>query len=129
MFMNFLEVLDGSTDQNAPKLQNYIYDLVQAAIQYHKNMVEILKSIGFEGGDVNPCLYMKRDKNGLIYVALCVGDNLLIGNEKAINETIKALKKAGFVLKLYDSLKNYLSCEIKLSKDRNIIMARTTPSY
>ncbi len=33
-------------------------------------MVEVLKSIGFGGGDVDPCLYMKRDKNVLIYVAL-----------------------------------------------------------
>ncbi len=41
---------------------------------------------------------MKRDKNGLIYIALYVYDNLLIGDEKAIEKTIKVLKKAGLVL-------------------------------
>ncbi len=81
-------------------------------------MVEVLKSIGFEGGDVDPCLSMKRDKNGIIYVPLCVDDNLLIGNEKSIEETIKVLKKAGLVLKVYDSLEDYISFENKFSKDR-----------
>ncbi len=80
-------------------------------------MVEVLKSIGFEGGDVDPCLYMKRDENGLIYVALYVDDNILIESKKAINETTKALKKACLVLKLYDSLEDYISCEIKFTNN------------
>ncbi len=58
IFMNCPEVLDGATDQDAVKLQKCIYGLVQAARQYRKKIVEMLKSIGFEGGDVNPCLYM-----------------------------------------------------------------------
>ena len=40
-----------------------------------------------------------RDKNGLIYVALDVDDNLLIGNEKAIKHAPQARclqKKIGF---------------------------------
>ena len=117
IFMNYPKGLPHATDQDALKLQKCIYGLVQAARQYHKNMVEMLKSIGFKGGDIDPCLYMKRDKNGLIYVDLYVDDNLLIGDEKAIKETIKALKKASLVLKVYDSLEDYLSCEIKFTNN------------
>ena len=84
IFLNCPKGMPRTTDQDALKLQKCIYGLVQAARQYHKKMVEVLKSIGFEGGDVDPCLYMKRDKNGLIYVALYVDDNLLIGDETAI---------------------------------------------
>ena len=72
----------------------------------------MLKSIGIVGEDVDPCLYMKRDKNGLIYVVLYVYDNLIIGNDKPTNKTIKALKRASLVFKVYDSLEYYLSCEI-----------------
>ncbi len=115
--MNCLEGLDGATDQYALKLWKYIYNLVQASRQYYKNTVEVLKSIGFKGGDVDSCLYTNRDKNRLIYVDLYVDDNLLIGDEKATKETIKALKKAGLVLKVYDSLENYLSCEIKFANN------------
>ena len=37
-----------------------IYGLVQAARQYYKKVVKILKEIGFTGGDVDPCLFCKR---------------------------------------------------------------------
>ncbi len=90
--MNCPQGINGATDQDALKLQECIYGLVQEARKYHKKMVEALKGIGFEGVDVNPCLYKKQDKYGLIDVALYVYDNLLIGNQKAINETIKVLK-------------------------------------
>ncbi len=56
-------------------------------------------------------------KKWQIYVALYVDENPLICNEEAIGETIKALKEASLVLKVYDSLGDYLSCEIKFSKD------------
>ena len=57
-------------------------------------------------------LHDKR-QNGLVYVTLYVDDNLYIGNDKAIDKTIKALRKAGLVLKVYDLLEHYLLCEIK----------------
>ncbi len=54
--------LDGVTDEDALKLQKCIYGLVQVASQYHNMMVEVLKSIGFISGDLDPCLYIKRDE-------------------------------------------------------------------
>ena len=113
IFTNCPEGLPRTTDQDALKLQKCIYGLVQAARQYCKKMVEVLKSIVIYGGDFDPCLYMKRDKNGLIYLALYVDDNLLIVDENAIEETIKELRKTGLVLKVYYSLEDYISCEIE----------------
>ena len=52
ILMTCPEGLDGTTDQDALKLQNCIYDLVQGTGKYHKKMVEVLTNIGFEGGDV-----------------------------------------------------------------------------
>ena len=49
-----------------------IYGLVQSARQYHKKAVEILQKIGFVGGEVNPCLFMKRSEKGLVYIALLI---------------------------------------------------------
>ena len=43
-------------------LNKCIYGLVQAARQYHKHFVTILKKIGFTGGDVDPCLFSKEIK-------------------------------------------------------------------
>ncbi len=54
--MNRPKGLGGATDQDSLKLQKCIYSLLQATRQYHKNMVEVLKSIGLEGGYVDLCL-------------------------------------------------------------------------
>ena len=39
-------------------LKKCIYGLIQAARQYYKKAVEILKNSGFEGGNIDPCLYV-----------------------------------------------------------------------
>ena len=101
-------------------LDKCIYGLVQSARQYHRKAVKILKKIGFEGGDVDPCLYMKEStKFGKVYIALYVDDNLIVGHPEAINEVIQGLRDEGLVLKVEDDLKDYLSCEIDFSADKN----------
>jgi len=35
-----------------------IYRLVQAARQWHKKLIDVLKKIGFKGGIADPCLMM-----------------------------------------------------------------------
>ena len=44
-------------------LDKCIYVLVQSSRQYHRKAVKILKKLGFEGGDVDPCLYIKETAN------------------------------------------------------------------
>ena len=99
-------------------LTKCIYGLVQSARQYHKKATTILKDIGFVGGDVDPCLYMKRGKKGTVFLCLYVDDNLLIGDQAAIDDAIKQMKQKGLILKVKDSLKDYLSCEINFSSDK-----------
>ena len=99
-------------------LQKCIYGLVQAARQYNKKMVEILKKIGFTGGDVDPCLFVKRSSKGICFIAIYVDDNLLVGHPAAIEETIELLKENGLILKIEDDLHDYLSCEIQFSPDK-----------
>ena len=95
-----------------------ICGLIQAAWQYYKKAVEILKSSGFDGGSIDPCLYVKRIAKGIVYVALYVDDNLMIGNKAAIDDAILALKSKGLVLKVVEGIQDYLSCKIKISEDK-----------
>ena len=60
----------------------------------------ILKKIGFTGGSVHPCLYMRNNYDVTVYVALCINDNLIIGDHNAIDHVIIRLEKNGLVLKL-----------------------------
>ena len=61
-------------------LNKCICSLVQAARQCYKKAVEILKKLGFVGGNVDPCCYSKKKAKGKVYVALYVDYNLMIGN-------------------------------------------------
>ena len=45
------------TNDDILLLLQCIYGLVQAARQYYKKVVKILKKIGFQGGNVDPCLF------------------------------------------------------------------------
>ena len=52
-------------DDDILALNEFIYGLVQAARQYHKKAIEILHKIGFNGGDVDLCLFWKQYEKGL----------------------------------------------------------------
>ena len=69
-------------------LKKCIYGFIQAAWQYYKKAMEILKNWGFEGGSIDPCLYAKRSAKGIVYIALYIDDNLMIGNKARIDDTI-----------------------------------------
>ena len=88
-------------------LHQCIYGLVQAARQYYKYIVDILKNIGYKGGYVDQCLFSKTSKLGVCYVVLYVDDNLIIGHPKVVSETIEILKKNNLMLKIENNLHNY----------------------
>ena len=44
---------------------------------------------------------------GVVYLALYVNNNLIIGNIAAIGDAIEALKSKGLVLKIMEGLQDY----------------------
>ena len=82
-------------------LNKCIYGLVQSARQYYEKAVKILKNLGFIGGNVDPCLYMKKCAMDIVCIALHTDDNLMIGDMVAIEDAIAALKSKGILLKLW----------------------------
>ena len=73
----------------------YIFGFFQAAWQYDKKTVEILKNSEFMGGNVDPCLYIKKSAKGIVYVGLSLDDNLMVGDFEAIDDNIVEKKWAG----------------------------------
>lgn len=117
IYMNCPEGMD-STEQECLHLLKSIYGLVQAARQWWKKFVKVLKDIGFKGGYSDPCLMTRRCSKGIVYIALYVDDCLCIGHRAAIEDTIAKIKASGLNVTVEDTLKDYLSCEISFSKDR-----------
>ena len=73
-------------------LKMIIYDLDELAMQYYKKAFQIQEKLGFVGGYVNLCLYVKKSEKGIVYIALHIDNNLLV-NVEVIDEAIAALKK------------------------------------
>ncbi len=67
---------------------------------------------------MNPCLFVKRNEKGLVYIALYVDDNLLVGHPEAIEQVIQELWENDLILKIDDDLTDYLSCKIKLLRQQ-----------
>ena len=83
-----------------------------------KKAVEILKKFGLAAGKIDPCLYVKKSEKSVVYVALYVDDNLMVGDVEAIDKVLTAIKENGLVLKIVEELHDYMSCEIMFSADK-----------
>jgi hypothetical protein len=100
------------------QLGKTIYGLLQAARQWRKKLVTILRKIGFKGKYSDPCLMTRRYELGIIFIALYVDDCLCVGHTAAIKDTIEQLKVNGLEVTVEDKLTDYLSCEINFSKNK-----------
>ena len=99
IFMECPEGMKAGRDE-CLRLNKTIYGLVQSARQFFKKLTEVLKKIGFEGGDADPCLLTRRKNNKVVHVALYVDDCLCCGDPEAIAEVIKLMKEHGFTVKV-----------------------------
>ena len=101
-------------------LNRTIYGLVQSAKQFFKKLITCLKSLGFQGGEVDPCLMYKKNEKGMLHVAIYVDDCLFCGTTEMIDETVKGIIKWGLQVKVEDNLTDYLSCRVIFDKTREM---------
>ena len=79
----------GAKEDEVVILEQTIYGLVQSARQFWKKLTGVLKSIGFKGGDINPCLLFKETEKGLVLIGIYIDDLLIIRDDCDINEVIE----------------------------------------
>ena len=60
-----------------------------------KTKTTLVDKMGFEDCPSDPCLFRKKDHNGVCYVVCYVDDNLCIGDEKAIKAVVEEIPKHG----------------------------------
>ena len=115
IFMEIPKGMEANKDE-CLILKKTIYGLVQSAREFYNKLVLSLKGCGFKGSPVDPCLWIKHSKLGIVMVAVYVDDCLVVGSEKGIEEMIICLKNCDFGLKIEDNLTDYLSCKIQINQ-------------
>ena len=115
----YMDLPEGMTgfDDECLLLLKALYGLVQAARQWYKKFVTILKKIGFEGGTADPCLFVKRTSKGIIMISVYVDDNFCVGHKAALEEFVADLKKNGLSVKVTSQMTDSLSCNLAFSED------------
>ena len=67
--------------------------LVQAERSWWLKFVNALVNVGFEQGEVDPCLIFWKNKCGILILILYVDDCLLTGDVLAIESGVNVIKK------------------------------------
>jgi Reverse transcriptase (RNA-dependent DNA polymerase) len=71
-------------------LFNALYGLVQAAHQFFKKFISIMKAISFKQNPAEPCmLFKKEDSNTFTIVVIHVDDCYMIGTKENLPRTVK----------------------------------------
>ena len=61
---------------------------------------------------------IKRANLGTVFASIYVDDNFCVGHTPALKSFVEDLKQQGLTVKVSDKLTDYLSCSIKISKDK-----------
>lgn len=108
---------DGFTNMANPyyvcKLQRSLYGLKQSPRMWNKTIDDFMLSLEFKKCESDHCVYVKRDGEDMIFVALYLDDLILASStSKMLQETKQALSKR-FEMTDMGQLKYFLGIEIE----------------
>lgn len=118
----YMEQPDGCIDKRRRdwvcKLQKALYGLKQSPRKWHEKVDQFLiEQLGFVTARSDPCLYIKRDKDALMVIALYVDDLLLAGKDMNAIAWMKSEFSKRFEMKDLGEAHKCIGLEI--SRNRN----------
>ena len=121
---------EGFIDQGHPdfvcKLKRSLYGLKQSPRMWNKTIDEFMIKLGFKKCESDHCIYLQRDGDDMIFVALYVDDLVLASNsDKILQDTKQALSKR-FEMTDMGQLKYFLGMEIKQDTTTAMVSMRQT---
>jgi hypothetical protein len=99
-------------------LDRTLYGLVQSSRVYYQTYSKVIESFGFKKCPADPCLFMRKDEDGLCIILCYVDDNLVVGHRRSIDKLMRQLDDSFLSYTKEENLVDYLSCEIQLNDDR-----------
>jgi Reverse transcriptase (RNA-dependent DNA polymerase) len=119
IYMDYPKGLPNYNNNKCVKLKKALHGLVQSARQFYKKFTQILKEIGFEQSNAEPCLF-HANKGGRLLLILSVDDFYVVGSEEGLKYTRQSLENKGLKLKVEENVTDYLSCQLLFNKPKTI---------
>jgi hypothetical protein len=116
LYMEVPQGVEASEDEVA-RLLKAIYGTVQATRAFGQLFAKIVRKIGFKQSSADPCLFIKKDENGIVFVIIYIDDGVFAGHRPAIESMVALLEGEGLKLKVKHNMEDYLSCQVLFSKD------------
>ena len=96
--------------------------LVQAARQFYKKVTKTLcEELEFKKCLADQCLLIRTNNSGTVILCLYIDDICCIGNQEAINDFKRELKKS-FNTKEEGNMTEYVGCELNRVEKRLLVM-------
>jgi hypothetical protein len=117
--VRYMEVPQGveAEDDEVVLSLKAIYGTVQAARAFGNHFVKIMIKIDFKQSAADPCLFIRRDENGVVCVIIHIDDGFFFGDQPAVDSMLAQLEAEGLKLKVKHTLEDCLSCQVLFSKD------------
>ena len=114
--------IDKTKSDSVCKLLKAIYGLKQAHRQWHSKIVAFLiAELGFTTTRSDPCLYIRRQNNVIMIIALYVDDLLLAGSDLDAIVWMKNELNRRFEMKDLGEAKTCIGLEIDRNRSKNIL--------
>ncbi|KAI5708540.1 hypothetical protein M8J77_024816 [Diaphorina citri] len=85
----YMELPDGSFGGKYCRLLKSIYGLKQASRVWNLELDSFLKELNFVQSKYDPCVYLRKQGNSCIYIAVYVDDLLIFSNDKSDKKKLK----------------------------------------
>lgn len=109
---------DTANSNNVCKLQRSLYGLKQSLRMWKKSIDDFMLGLEFKKSKSDHCVYMKRDGQNMIFVALSVDDLILASSTSKMHQETKQALSDRFEMTDMGKLKYFLG--IKIEQDFRI---------
>ncbi|POM67185.1 Integrase catalytic core protein [Phytophthora palmivora] len=108
------------------KLLKAIYGLKQAASAWNKTIHRLFLQNGFKSCGADQCVYVKRTKDGFVYVCLYVDDMIIAAKTVGEISEVKDTLNNAFKMKELGTAKFILGMEIDHDRNASTLMIKQT---
>ena len=99
------------------KLHKSLYGLKQSGRNWNVVLTDFFRSNDFQQSEVDPCLFVKRDKTDMTYVAIWVDDIVITANSEELINNIKETLKKKFKMTDLGPISWFLGIEFEQTDD------------